>query len=170
MNSVPQHLSIITLGTNDLSAIRAFYARWGWRETEGSEDTWCAFDLGGVLLSFYSMSELAVEAGADPRSASEWGGYTLAVNARSSAELRSMFDAALEAGATLVADLQNSRIGVAQAGTSPTLTTETAGSLRRADRTRPLDSQAWPGRAADQRRIPLRCRRPIRHAGFISWR
>lgn len=106
MTTVPQHLSIITLGTRDLSAIRSFYARWGWRETEGSEDTWCAFDLGGVLLSFYSMSELAVEAEADPRPASEWGGYTLAINAGSSAELRSMFDAALEAGATLVAELQ----------------------------------------------------------------
>lgn len=38
MNNIPQYLSIITLGTENLAAIREFYARWGWHETEGSEE------------------------------------------------------------------------------------------------------------------------------------
>ncbi len=106
MNKVPQYLSIITLGTENLSAIRKFYVRWGWDETEGSEETWCAFDLGGVLLSFYSMADLAEEARARTRTQSDWGGYTLAINTNSDSELRHMFKAALDAGATLVAELQ----------------------------------------------------------------
>lgn len=106
MDEVPQYLSIVTLGTENLSAIRKFYARWGWHETEGSEETWCAFDLGGVLLSFYSMADLAEEARARPRKQSEWGGYTLAINANSDSELRQVFKAALDAGATVVAELQ----------------------------------------------------------------
>ncbi len=106
MNKVRQHLSIITLGTEDLSAIRRLYARWGWHETEGSEDSWCAFDLGGVLLSFYSMADLAKEAQTRPRPQTDWGGYTLAINVNSDGELRQMFDDALDAGATLVAELQ----------------------------------------------------------------
>lgn len=106
MRGIPQHLSIVTVGTTDLTTTRNFYGRWGWTETEGSEASWCAFDLGGTLLSFYSMDELAQEAAASPRNGSEWGGFTLAINLRSEAELVRTFELAIAAGAQLVAELQ----------------------------------------------------------------
>lgn len=111
MRSIPQHVSIVTLGTRDLTTIRNFYARWGWKETAGSEATWCAFDVGGMLLSFYSMDELAREAAATPRTQSEWGGFTLALNLASEAELARVFELAIEAGAEVVADLQQREWG-----------------------------------------------------------
>lgn len=52
------------------------------------------------------MADLAEEARARPRQQSDWGGYTLAINANSDSELRHLFMAALDAGATLVAKLQ----------------------------------------------------------------
>ena len=106
MSSIPQHMSIVTLGTHDLAAIRDFYARWGWEEIGDSQAAWCAFDLGGTLLSFYSMNELAREAATTPRPRTEWGGFTLAINLASEAELTRTFELAIAAGAELVADLQ----------------------------------------------------------------
>ncbi len=104
MKQIPQYLSILTLGTYNLAEIRAFYGRWGWEVTSGSEEDWCAFDVGGVLLSFYSMTDLAAEAIAQPREPAGWGGFTLAINVDSATALHEMFAAALAAGATVIAE------------------------------------------------------------------
>lgn len=111
MGSIPQHVSIITLGTHDLTTIRDFYARWGWEEFSDSQEFWCAYDLGGTLLSFYLMDDLAGEAVASSRSRSDWGGFTLAINFQSKDELSLKFGLALDAGATLIADLQDREWG-----------------------------------------------------------
>ena len=104
MAQIPQYLSILTLGTYNLEEIRAFYVRWGWEETSGSEEDWCAFDVGGVLLSFYSMTDLAAEAIAQPREPQSWGGFTLAINVDTETGLQEVFNAAAAAGATVVAE------------------------------------------------------------------
>ncbi len=106
MRKIPQHLSIISLGTNDLDAIRSFYAGWGWTEADDSQATWCAFDVGGTLLSFYSMEHLAEEASALPRPVTNWGGYTLALNLPSEEALAEVLEIALAAGARLTAEPQ----------------------------------------------------------------
>ena len=55
---VPQFLSIVTVGARDMAALRAFYRSWGWREVDESSDGWCAFDMGGCLLSIYPIDLL----------------------------------------------------------------------------------------------------------------
>lgn len=106
MNTIPQHLSILTIGTRDLVKIREFYGRWGWIETDGSESAWCAFDVGGVLLSFYSIEELASEIKTEPTPSGVWNGLTLALNLADQVQLDAVFDAAIRAGATKQSDIQ----------------------------------------------------------------
>ena len=104
--SVPQHLSILTLGVEDMGRMRAFYQSWGWSEVEASTDGWCAFDLGGCLLSLYSLELLGQEAAPGAESpGSAWRGFTLAINLRDESALSESFEAAVAAGASVVAEL-----------------------------------------------------------------
>ena len=84
--------------------LRSFYRNWGWSETATSTDVWCAFDMGGCLLSLYPIDLLRDEAAPnDPTPNEVWRGFTLAINVQSEDRLRGVFEAALEAGATSVA-------------------------------------------------------------------
>lgn len=108
---VPQFVSIITIGASDMSILRDFYRRWGWEEVVESGDSWVAFDVGGVLLSIYPLDLLGDEAAPDAPlpdglgHSTGWRGVTFAINLPDESSLRDSFAAALEAGATLVADL-----------------------------------------------------------------
>jgi len=102
--AIPQRVSIVTLGARDLASLRAFYARWGWTETEDANEGWSAFDVGGWLLSLYPIDSLGDEAAPGAtRPEAEWNGVTLAINVESEAHLRAIFDAAIAAGAAQVA-------------------------------------------------------------------
>ena len=103
---VPQFLSIVTIGAGDMAALREFYRGWGWSEVAASSDTWCAFDVGGCLLSIYPLDLLGDEAAPDEAGVhSDWRGITFAINFPDEETLRDAFAAALDSGATLVADL-----------------------------------------------------------------
>ncbi len=106
MDKIPQHLSLLTLGTRDVSKIREFYKSWGWIETDGSEDSWCAFDVGGTLISFYSIDDLAVEAGAEPAPKGTWNGVTLAMNVKDEQLLEAVFETAIRCGAIIITEIQ----------------------------------------------------------------
>lgn len=103
---VPQHLSLVTIGAVDMAVLRTFYRRWGWEEVDGSNENWCAYDLGGCLLSLYPLDLLGDEAAPDeagPQTA--WRGVTFAINFPDGESLRRAFDDAIGAGATLVTQL-----------------------------------------------------------------
>src|SRR4051794_34845660 len=51
MTEIPSRLSIVTLGTRDMAALRSFYQALGWPELPSGDDTWTGFLLGGVLLA-----------------------------------------------------------------------------------------------------------------------
>jgi len=100
---VPQSLSIITIGARDLGALREFYLSWGWRKVAESTESWCAFDVGGCLLSIYPVDLLGDEAA--PGLAvgdTGWNGITLAMNFATETELAAVFESAVESGATVV--------------------------------------------------------------------
>lgn len=102
--AVPQDVTIVTLGARDLPSLRSFYAGWGWIETEESSESWAAFEVGGVLLSLYPIELLGQEAAPGHSSpAPGWNGVTLAINVDSAIELEEMFEAAVDAGASVVA-------------------------------------------------------------------
>ncbi len=101
---VPQKISIVTLGARDLASLRAFYAGWGWTETEDASEFWSAFDVGGLLLSLYPIGALGEEAAPGAHAPSTgWNGITLSINVQSEADLDAVFGAAVAAGAEVIA-------------------------------------------------------------------
>ncbi|MDH6228309.1 hypothetical protein [Streptomyces sp. MJP52] len=73
MSTVPARLTVLILGARDLPALRRFHHGPGRDETPGSDDNWCGFLLGGVLLAPHPLGDLAAEAVAGPADR-EWGG------------------------------------------------------------------------------------------------
>ncbi|MFG6503858.1 VOC family protein [Microbacterium sp. P05] len=100
--SIPPRLSVVTVGARDLPALRRFYGSLGWDEVGGSDDTWAAFLLGGVLFSLYPLSPLSIEAAGGELPSAGWSGVTLACNVDTPGEVDVAFEAAVSAGATPV--------------------------------------------------------------------
>jgi predicted lactoylglutathione lyase len=57
--------NMITLGTRDFDAQRAFYARLGWPLAFDSDD-FAVFELRGILLALFPLEKLAADCGAAP--------------------------------------------------------------------------------------------------------
>ena len=104
MPQLPARLTVVTLGARDLASLRRFYAGLGWTQVEGSDDNWAGLLLGGVLLALFPLDELADEAAADVSSGAGFSGVTLACNVDSAEQVDEAFAAALDAGATPVAE------------------------------------------------------------------
>jgi uncharacterized protein len=93
---IPPRLTAVTLGAENLPELRRFYCGLGWTELEGSGDHWCAFLLGGVLLTLFPEQELNAEATVPT---SGRGGFTLAINVDEKLDVDTTFAAAVAAGA-----------------------------------------------------------------------
>ncbi len=97
-----QHLHIITLGVRDLALSRRFYAETlGWQLSPQSNDGIAFFQAGGVVLALFPRAELAADATLDP-AGSGFGGFTLAHNARSAAEVDAIITALRAKGVTIL--------------------------------------------------------------------
>ena len=82
-----QHLHLVTLGVRDFEASRKFYTEiLGWKPSSSSSDDTTFFQTGGVVLSIYQREKLAEDALVDPEGHG-FGGFTLAYNAESEAEV-----------------------------------------------------------------------------------
>ncbi len=93
-----QRISIITLGVADLDSSRKFYERLGWRRSMAASDGIVFFQAGGMALALYPREELAKDATVPP----DGQGFrcvTVAYNARSRAEVDSVLEEAMAAGA-----------------------------------------------------------------------
>lgn len=102
--SLPQQLGYVTIGARNMSALREFYARLGWRERAGSTNEFATYDMGGALLALYPLELLGAEAApGEELSKASWNGVTLGVNVATAQAVDEAFDAALAAGAALVA-------------------------------------------------------------------
>lgn len=102
--SMPSRLSVVTLGAHNLPRLRHFYTALGWEEVKGSDDSWTAYLVGGVLLALYPIDELAKEAEATDAAPTRWSGITLACNVDSAGDVDTAFEAAISAGATVIAE------------------------------------------------------------------
>ena len=92
----PQRVTLITLGVKDLAAARSFYARLGWKETQGSAGV-AFFQMHGAVLGLFGLADLAADQGR-PFAALGTGAVTLAQNFTTKAEVDAAFDAAIAAG------------------------------------------------------------------------
>jgi uncharacterized protein len=94
-----QRLSLITLGTDDLARLRAFYEALGWRTNAAPDDDVVFFQAGGMIVALWSRTELAEDSGVEDSGG--YGGITLAHNVRSPAEVDAVIESARAAGATI---------------------------------------------------------------------
>src|SRR3954447_730475 len=97
--SVPQRMTVVTLGAYSVPSLRAFYRAIGWRENEGSDDKYTSFTLGTVRLALYPIDQLRTEAspGEPVADREAWNGVTLAVNVATRDEVDVGFATAVEA-------------------------------------------------------------------------
>jgi uncharacterized protein len=73
------HVSLITLGVDDLDAATRFYEALGWRRSSASVDGTVSFLRGGALvLGLFGRRDLAAEAGVPPATG---GGTSVALAA-----------------------------------------------------------------------------------------
>jgi catechol 2,3-dioxygenase-like lactoylglutathione lyase family enzyme len=100
---IPSRLSVVTVGARDVPALRAFYERLGWTTTTPPGD-FAAFPLGGAVLCLYDAETLAAEAGVPSPPPAGYKGVSLACNVDRREQVDEALAAAVEAGATVLAD------------------------------------------------------------------
>jgi uncharacterized glyoxalase superfamily protein PhnB len=103
--SVPQRLSIVTLGVADVARSSAFYEALGWRRSSASEDTITFFSMEGSVLALFGHDALAEDAAVDdPSGVGHTGfrGVTLAINCVDRDEVDAVHAAWVDAGAAPV--------------------------------------------------------------------
>src|SRR4051812_46630431 len=94
-------LSLVTLGVENIARARAFYEALGFKPGSASEENVTFLDAGGVVLALFSRASLAEDATVCD-SVPGFSGISLAHNARSEAEVNSVLEEAVAAGATLI--------------------------------------------------------------------
>jgi catechol 2,3-dioxygenase-like lactoylglutathione lyase family enzyme len=93
-----QRLSLVTLGVGDLARAEAFYSALGWQRGNDDEDV-VFFQCGGLVVALWDRASLAEDSVVTDGGG--WGGVTLALNVRSTAEVDAVLDEARAAGATI---------------------------------------------------------------------
>lgn len=107
---LPQRVTLVTLGAQDLGTLRAFYKRLGWEDTPTSNDDYCVFTTAGVLLSLFPYRELLKDANlegseqemAAKESKPSFRGITLAVNVEEPEMVDTAIEKARQAGAVIL--------------------------------------------------------------------
>lgn len=97
-------VSIISLGVSDMARSRAFYERGlGWKPSNIGSDDVAFYQAGPVIVGLYDREKLAAEEELPPISDPEsvHGGITVAQNQPSKADVDSVVDLAVAAGAVL---------------------------------------------------------------------
>jgi catechol 2,3-dioxygenase-like lactoylglutathione lyase family enzyme len=100
--TVPQRISLVTLGVADVARSTAFYESLGWRRSSASVESTTFFNTVGPVLSLYGRAELAGDAGlsADSLAAGGPPAVTLAINLESTEAVDLTYAEWLAAGAT----------------------------------------------------------------------
>ena len=107
---VPAHLSLITLGVDDVARATSFYQRLGWPLLEMSDPEVSFLQLSVVVLALFPRPLLAADAMVDDR-ASGFPGVTMSINLPTQAEVDQAAEAWVAAGGTLVKRPQSAEWG-----------------------------------------------------------
>jgi uncharacterized protein len=94
------HISLVTLGVDDLRAATRFYEAIGWRTSAAASVPGTVAFLGGgnVALSLFSRHDLAEDAHLAPGRPVGFRGVALATNVGSEAEVDALLETATSAG------------------------------------------------------------------------
>ncbi len=99
--TVPQRLTMVTLGVADVARATAFYESLGWRRSSASQDTITFFSMQGSVLGLFGREALAEDAGVST-SGSGFRAVTIALNCDSRDEVDLVFAEWVACGATPV--------------------------------------------------------------------
>jgi uncharacterized protein len=99
--TVPQRLTMVTLGVADLARSTAFYESLGWARSSASQDTVTFFRMQGSALGLFQRESLADDAGVTA-DGSGFRAVTLALNCADRAEVDAVFDEWVTCGAVPV--------------------------------------------------------------------
>lgn len=94
----PQRVTLITLGVDDLTRARAFYAALGWTPAEALDEV-VFYQMNGLVLGLFGKASLAADQGR-PDATLGAGAITLAQNFETEAEVDAAYATALAAGAS----------------------------------------------------------------------
>ncbi|MBV8542563.1 MAG: VOC family protein [Pseudonocardiales bacterium] len=94
-----QRVSLVTLGVAEVKRARAFYEQLGWHGQEVDETVF--FQAGGIALVLWGRDKLALDCGVTDQQTAGFGGFCLAHNVGSEAEVDEVIAAAERAGATV---------------------------------------------------------------------
>lgn len=97
-----QRLSFVTLGVQDVAKSRKFYARLGWTESSAGNRGVAFFQAGPMVLALWSYKLLAKDAGLKPGRKRAYGGFALAHNVRTRAQVDVLLKQAVKAGGKLL--------------------------------------------------------------------
>jgi len=97
--TVPNRISIVTLGVGDLARSTAFYESLGWTKSAASMPAITFFEMQGSVFGLYEWSALADDAKV-PADGSGFRGVTLMMNLATVAEVDAVFAEWVAAGAT----------------------------------------------------------------------
>jgi catechol 2,3-dioxygenase-like lactoylglutathione lyase family enzyme len=95
-----QRLSLVTLGVADLDRARAFYEGGLGFARDNTDDGIACYQLPGLILALWGRADLAADAGLSD-TPQGFGGFTLAHNVRSPAEVDAVLAQAAAAGARI---------------------------------------------------------------------
>lgn len=95
-----QRISIVTLGTDDLPRAVAFWKSMGWPRRAKAFDAIAMFQCGGIAFAIYPFDKLAQDCGMQDRGPG-FGGFTIAHNVGSEAEVDALIERAVANGGTL---------------------------------------------------------------------
>ena len=95
-----QRISIVTLGTDDMARAVAFWEAMGWPRCAKAFTAIAMFQCGGIAFAIYPFDKLAQDCGMTDRGVG-FGGFTIAHNVPSKAEVDALLLRAVTNGATL---------------------------------------------------------------------
>ncbi len=94
------HISIVSLGVDDLKPATEFYQVLGWTLSSASNDSISFLQGGTVVLGLYGRTVLAEDANVDP-GPTGFPAVALAVNLPTEADVDAFFETAIAAGARM---------------------------------------------------------------------
>jgi catechol 2,3-dioxygenase-like lactoylglutathione lyase family enzyme len=105
--TVPQRISLVTLGVADVARSTAFYESLGWRRSSASVPSTTFFNTAGPVLTLFGHDDLAADArlpagGSAATAARGFRGVTLAINLESRDAVDAAYAEWVAAGATEV--------------------------------------------------------------------
>ena len=101
MSLTRQHITLVTLGVADMDRARRFYEAWGWMPHGSSQPGVTFYQMNGAVLALFGLADLAADQGR-PGATLGTGAVTLAQNCADDAETDAVFQAAIDAGATVL--------------------------------------------------------------------